>query len=162
MAKISKSPFRSVGKILIVSSILGVVLLAAFSTCGSLIALDLLPLGDVQFPVPVDCTNVSDAPPAAVLDFMEKRRTLEGLSLVRVITCKTHQSSAAVEEGIDNDHRWLPSYVPGPYQYRRYVAVPAVLETLNGTLVVVELCKKSRRRYYRQIVGNCEKYSIWR
>jgi len=139
-----------------------VLLLAPFWKCRSLIASDFLPSSTVEFPVPLDCINVSDAPPPGVLKFMEKRRTLERLSLVSVTTCRTHQSAEAVWKGIDDEHRWLPSYLPGPYQYRRYVAIPATLNTPNGTLVVVELCKRSRWRYYEQIAGDCGKFAIWK
>lgn len=153
-------------KILVVvaSTLLVVILLllAPFWKCRGLIVSDLLPFRDVQFPVPSDCVPVSEAPPASVLEFMEKRRTSERLDLVKVATCRTHQSVEAVWQRINDDHRWLPSYLPGPYQYRRFVVLPATFETPNGTEVVVELCTKSRWRYYEQIVGDCEKFAVWK
>jgi len=132
-------------------------------TCSSLILDDLVPFGsDVSFPVPQDCAALNETPPGATLAAIEKERLYRQLDPGRVTMCETRQSARSFWEDLDRNRQWLPSYVPGLWQYRRVVAIPATVETPAGTLVVVELCRERRWRYYTHVLGNCEKSAIWR
>jgi hypothetical protein len=132
-------------------------------TCCSLILDDLVPLGsDVHFPVPPDCVVLNAPPPVATLAAIEKERLYEQLESGQVTMCRTQQTTSSLSEELNRSPQWLPSYVPGRWQYRRYVAIPAAVETPTGTLVVVELCRKRRWLYYKQICGDPEKYVVWR
>src|ERR1039458_3607127 len=94
-------------------------------TCCSLILDDLVPLGsDVHFPVPPDCVVLNAPPPVATLAAIEKERLYEQLESGQVTMCRTQQTTSSLSEELNRSPQWLPSYVPGRWQYRRYVAIP--------------------------------------
>jgi len=63
-----------------------------------------------------------------------------------------------------HDDHWLPSYVPGTYEFRRTVIiVPYRQPAPQGSPVIAEICLMPWRRYVSQIIGQCDgKYSVWR
>jgi len=138
-------------------------LLARRCTCCLLILDDLVPFGSgVHFPVPPDCVAVNETTPGATFAAIATQRLYRQLDPGRVTMCRTRQSAEIFWEDLLRNRQWLPSYVPGTWQYRRNVAIAATSEAPNGTLVVVEMFKERRWRYYKHVLGNCEKYAIWR
>ena len=63
-----------------------------------------------------------------------------------------------------NDPRWLPSYVPGAYQFRRtIIVVPIGPATPQRSHIVAEVCLMPWRKYLSQVVGVCKgKYAVWK
>jgi hypothetical protein len=161
-----RRPF-GVRRALVIAIALSLCVLAFVSvprwTCCSLILDDLVLFGwDARFPVPPGCVTVNETLPGATLAAIEKERLLRRLEAGRITMCRTRQSAEAFWEDLLRNPQWFPSYVPGTWQYRRYVAIAATSETSAGTLVVVEMCKERRWHYYKHVLGNCEKYTMWR
>jgi hypothetical protein len=63
-----------------------------------------------------------------------------------------------------NDSHWLPSYVPGTYQFRRTVIiVPYAQPTPQRSPVIAEVCLMPWGKYFSQLAGQCNgKYKVWR
>jgi hypothetical protein len=96
--------------------------------------------------------------------YLEKERTARGLIFKEWITCrKVGQFQGAGLAFMDDPH-WLPSYVPGTYQYRRTVIIGPYAQPIpQGSPVVAAVCLKPWRQYLSQIAGQCDgKFSIWK
>jgi hypothetical protein len=63
-----------------------------------------------------------------------------------------------------NDPHWLPSYVPGTYQFRRTVMIiPYAQPTPQGSPIIAEVCLMPWRKYVPQLAGQCDgRYKVWR
>ena len=155
-------PLRLLGGLLIVG-MLAVVLLILFPslpdpTCAALLVRS---ESDVPIPLPASCVRSRDVAADNMVKYLEKERNGRGLIFKEWITC------AEVPAGgfaFMNDPHWLPSYVPGTYQFRRTVIIVSYAQpTPQGSPVIAEVCLMPCRRYVSQLAGQCDgKYSVWR
>jgi hypothetical protein len=62
------------------------------------------------------------------------------------------------------DSRWLPSYVPQTYEFRRTVIIlPYSRVTAGPSSVVAMVCLMPMRKYVSLIAGQCDgKFAVWK
>jgi len=118
---------------------------------------------DEPIPLPANCLQTAEVPVDSVVKDLENERHRRGLIFKQWITCKTPDQPANLF-AFEHDARWLPSYAPESYQFRRTVvvlrnAVPAP----QGSSVVAEVALMPWRMYFSQVAGQCDgKFSVWR
>jgi hypothetical protein len=157
-------PLRLLGGLLIVG-VLAVVPLILFPslpdpTCAALLVRS---ESDVPILLPANCVR-SRGVTAYNMDmvkYLEKERNGRGLVFKEWITCTEVPAGGFA---FMNDPHWLPSYVPGTYQFRRTVIiVPYAQPTPQGPPVIAEVCLMPWRKYVSQLAGQCDdKYKVWR
>lgn len=127
-------------------------------TCASLIVRS---EKEVTIPLPANCARVSAADPDTMAKYLEDERNRRGLTFSQWIICNEAPTGGFA---FMDDPLWLPSYVPGTYQYRRTVViVPYAQPIPKGSQVVGEVCLMPWRKYIRQIAGQCNgKFSVWK
>lgn len=110
------------------------------------------------------CFQVTEVPPDNMVKYLENERNRRGLVFKKWITCKTASQTATPSFALEQDPRWLPSYVPGTCQFRRTVVIlPHARPVPEGSPVVAEVCLMPRRRYVSEIAGQCDgKFSVWK
>ena len=127
-------------------------------TCAALLARS---EQEVPIALPANCARVGNVSSDPMVNYLENERNTFGLISKEWITC------AEVPAGgfaFMDDPRWLPSYVPGRYQFRRTVIiVPYTQPVPQGSPVVAEICLEPWGKYIRQIAGQCDgKLSVWK
>ena len=127
-------------------------------TCASLIVRS---EKEISIPLPANCARVSAVDPDSMVEYLEDERSRRGLTFGQWIVCK--ETTTGGFAFMDNPS-WLPSYVPGTYQYRRTVViVPYAQPIPKGSKVVGEVCLTPWWKYIRQIAGQCNgKFSAWK
>jgi hypothetical protein len=159
-------PLRLLGSFL-VGGVLILILLIFFPLwppdprCAALLA---LPEEDVVIRLPANCTLSADVPADDMVKYLENERKRRGLVFKKWITCKTSSQTPKAVFDFDHDPRWLPSYVPLTYQFRRIVVIlPYARPIPEGSPVVAQVCLMPRRRYISQIAGECNgKFAVWK
>jgi len=116
---------------------------------------------DALILLPANCSRNRSMDSDSMVKYLEDERNRRGLLFRQWIICNGTPESSF---GFMNDPRWLPSYVPGTYQYRRTVIiVPYAQPIPEGSPVIAEVCLMPWRNYIRQIAGECTgKYSVWK
>jgi hypothetical protein len=129
--------------------------------CAALLA---RPENDVIIPFPANCIQTTEAPADSMMKYLENERNRRGLIFVKWVICKTPSQTATPGFAFERDPRWLPSYVPGTYQFRRTVIIlPYALRSPEGSPVAAEMCLMPRRMYVSQIAGQCDgKFAVWK
>jgi hypothetical protein len=127
-------------------------------TCTSLLARS---VGEVAIHLPANCALVPDAVSDEMVNYLEHERSSRSLVFRKWITCSVLQTGGFA---FMNDPHWLPSYVPGTYQYRRTViVVPYARSIAQGSPIVGEVCLMPWRKYISQVAGQCDgKFSVWK
>jgi hypothetical protein len=129
-------------------------------TCLSLLARS---EGEVAISLPANCARSRNVASDKMVTYLERDPNGRGLIFKEWITCR--EVPAGGFAFMDDSH-WLPSYVPGTYQFRRTVIIvsyPYAGPIPKGSPVVAEVCLMPWRKYILQIAGQCSgKYSVWR
>ena len=122
--------------------------------------LTLLPEEDAAILLPTNCTQTTEAPVDDVVRYLVKERQQRGLIFKKWIICKP--DSAVIN--FDHDKRWLATYRPVAYQFRRtLVILPYAQPIPEKSPVVAEVCLMPRRKYLSQIVGQCNgRFAVWK
>lgn len=117
-------------------------------------------VGDVKIALPANCALTPKADADEMVKYLERERATRNLVFRDLIICK-----GTPGEGFSflNDHRWMPSYVPETYQFRRTVVIlPYAQPVPKGSPVVAEVCRMPWRRYIRLVAGQCHtKFLVW-
>jgi hypothetical protein len=152
--------------LLVLAGVLALILFVFFPylpdpKCAALLARS---ENDVTIPLAANCIQTTEAPPVNMLKYLENERNRRGLIFKKWVICKTPSQTATPGFAFERDPRWLPSYVPGTYQFRRTVIIlPYALAVPEGSPVVAEVCLMPRRRYVSQISGQCDgKFAVWK
>lgn len=116
---------------------------------------------EVPMALPANCARIRNLDSDNMVRYLENERNRRGLVFKEWITC---QEVPAGGFAFMNDPHWLPSYVPGTYQFRRTVIiVPYAQPAPQGSPVVAEVCLMPWRKYIRQIARQCDrKFSVWK
>jgi hypothetical protein len=124
----------------------------------------LLEQRDAPMFLPTDCTLTEKAPTGDALGRLEAERRKRGLSHQSWIECASAVGAQEWVRAMEADRRWLPSYVPGTYQWRRTIVVLAGRSANSvGPQVVAEVCGMPRWPYIQQIRGECDgKFAVWK
>jgi hypothetical protein len=122
------------------------------------------PESDADIPLPANCILTTDVPPDDLVKYLKNERNRRGLIFKKWITCKTPNQTPTPGFAFERDPRWLPSYVPGTYQFRRTVIIlPYAQPVPEGSSVVAEVCLMPWRKYVSQIAGQCDgKFTVWK
>jgi hypothetical protein len=114
-----------------------------------------------SIPVPANCALTRNVAPDEMEKYLERERFARNLIFKEWITC---QGVPVAGFRFADDPRWLPSYVPGTFQFRRTVIiVPTAPPLPQGSRVVAEVCVMPWRQYLRQIAGQPNgKFSVWK
>jgi hypothetical protein len=127
---------------------------------------DLLAISDrdVAIPLPPNCVESSEAPPDAMVKYLDSERTQRGLVFKKWIICKSSGAASKPSLDFEQDPRWLPSYRPLTYQFRRTVVIlPYGQSALGESPVAAEVCLIPKQRYASQIAGECDgKFAVWK
>ena len=156
--------FRRLGW-LIAGGALVLILLIFFSSAVDPRCAPLLAHSDeVVVPLPPNCTQTSVRPTGEMTNNLERERNQRDLILKSWIICKPSNSPPEISLLLDQDPRWLPSYVPGTYQFRRTVVIfPYAQPVSEGSKVIGVVCLVPWRRYASQIAGQCDgKFAVWK
>jgi len=162
MVDASEKP-RWRGWIVFAGAILAVTLIVVVfpieRSCVSLLA-----AGEPPMMLPKDCTLERIPPSEQRFENLEAERLQRGLKREGWIECAPTANARAWLNSLETDRRWLPSYVPGAYEWRRTVIVvgggPA---SATGTQVIGEVCLMPWRRYIQLIRGECGgKFAVWK
>jgi len=96
--------------------------------------------------------------------YLENARKQRGLVFKAWITCKPSNQTQTTEFAFTHDAHWLPSYVPGAYQFRQTVILSgSAPPTAQESAVAGEVCLMPKRRYVSQIAGQCDgKFAVWK
>jgi hypothetical protein len=115
----------------------------------------------VSIPVPPNCALTRDVAPDAMEKYLARERSTRNLIFKEWITC---QGVPVAGLTWADDPRWLPSYMPGTFQFRRVVIlVPHAQPIPEGSEVVAEVCVLPWRQYLRQIAWEYNgKFSVWK
>jgi len=115
----------------------------------------------VPIPVPANCALTRNVAPDEMEKYLERERFARNLIFKEWIACRGVPVAGFT---FADDPRWLPSYVPGTFQFRRMVIiVPYARPVPQGSEVVAEVCVMPWRKYLRQIVGEYKgKFSVWK
>jgi hypothetical protein len=124
----------------------------------------LLEQRDASMFLPTDCTLTERAPTGDALGRLQAERSKRGLRHQSWIECASALGAQEWVRAMEADRRWLPSYVPGTYQWRRSVVVLGGRSRNSvGPQVIAEVCVMPRWRYIRQIRGECDgKFAVWK
>lgn len=157
----SKHPHRSLW--LIAGAAIALLFLSAFFKLWNLDrrCLDLLTTSEQETIVlPANCEETSSVPTDAIVEYLENQRKERDLLFKKWITCK----SAPHEFDFLRDSRWMASYVPQTYEFRRTVVIfPYAPVTSKPSSVVAMVCLMPMRRYISLIAGQCDgKYAVWK
>jgi hypothetical protein len=130
-------------------------------SCAALLARS---AGDVSIPLPPNCMRKGELPMDEMAKYLDNDRKRRGLDFKEWIICSEVGPTTYAGFAFLHDRHWLPSYVPGTYQYRRTVIiVPYAPPAPKGSPVVTEIGLMPWRRYFFQITGDCNgKYSVWK
>jgi hypothetical protein len=113
--------------------------------------------------LPQDCQMSANVQTDDKVRYLENDRVRRRLIFKGWITCKQLEQASAREFIFLKDPRWLPSYVPGTYQFRRTVILFPGHPVPKGSRVVAEVCLMGWRKYISQIAGQCgDKFSVWK
>jgi hypothetical protein len=152
--------------LLVVAGLLAFILFMFFTSlpdpkCAALLA---RPESDVHISIPANCIQTTDVPSDDMVKYLENERNTRGLIFKKWITCKTPNQTPTPGFAFERDPRWLPSYVPRAYQFRRTVIIlPYAQPVPKGSSVVAEVCFMPWRRYVSQIAGQCAgKFTVWK
>ena len=152
--------------LLVVAGVLALILFIFFPSlpdpkCAALLA---RPESDVDISLPANYIQTTDVPRDDVVKYLENERNTRGLISKKWITCKTPNQTPTPGFAFERDPRWLPSYVPRTYQFRRTVIIlPYAQPVPKGSSVVAEVCLMPWRRYVSQIAGQCAgKFTVWK
>jgi hypothetical protein len=120
--------------------------------------------GDATIPLPANCVPTSELPAGRVAQYLENERIRRGLIFKRWITCETSHQTSNFGFAFEHDARWLPSYVPRTYQFRRTVVIlPDTVPAPQGSPVAAEVTLIPWRMYLSEIAGQCDgKFSVWK
>jgi hypothetical protein len=116
---------------------------------------------EVPIDLPANCARIANVGSDDIVKYLEKERNTYRLVPEGWITCREVPAGGFV---FMNDPHWLPSYVPGQYQFRRTVIiVPYAPPAPQGSPVVAEVCVMPWGKYLREIAGQCDgKFSVWK
>jgi hypothetical protein len=114
----------------------------------------------VSIPVPRNCALTRNAAPDEMQKYLERERFARKLIFKEWITCPDVPVAGFT---FADDRRWLPSYAPGAFQFRRTVViVPYARPIPQGSAVVAEVCVMPWHKYLRQIVWEYNgKFALW-
>jgi len=135
---------------------------------GGCVALVAVSGREVAVPLPPDCVQSANVPEDDMVKYLENEPHRSGLVFKSWITCSTSSQAQAAgfafERAFERDPRWLPSYVPRTYQFRRTVVIlPYARPVPEKSPVVAQVCRVPWRRYVSQIAGECNgKFSVWK
>jgi hypothetical protein len=152
-----------IGWILTVCLVLGIAafLLTPFieQDCTSL-----LTQSEAPMMLPPGCKVTVGAHAERGLENFDAERRTRGLEHESWIECASAADGQAWLGGLEANRRWLPSYVPGTYQWRRTVIVVShASSNFPETHVIAEVCFMPRWRYIQQIRGQCDgKFAVWK
>jgi hypothetical protein len=120
--------------------------------------------GDVDIPLPEGCLLTRQVPPDQMVQYLENDRRGRGLIFRAWITCSPLEPTKTRDFGVLHDLRWLPSYTPQTYQFRRIVLVfPYSQPIPRNSPVVAEVTLMPWFRYARQLSKQCDgKFLVWR
>jgi hypothetical protein len=111
----------------------------------------------VQPPLPAGCAEVSEASSDDMVKYLEHEREERGLIFEKWIACTLPTDSSKPIFPFEPDSRWLPSYVPGTYQFRRTVVIISYARPVpTASRVVAEVCLVPWTRYVHDIGGKCD------
>jgi hypothetical protein len=118
----------------------------------------------VAVPLAPNCVEAETVPEDAMVRYLENERKQRGLIFKSWITCKPSNEMAASAFDFARDPRWLPSYRPLCYQYRRTIVILPYTEPIpQGSPVAAQVCLMPKRRYLAQIAGQCDgKFAVWK
>ncbi len=118
----------------------------------------------VPISLPPNCMLTADTPDDEMVKYLENDRKWRGLVFKAWIICKPSNQAQATDFAFTRDPRWLPSYVPRAYQFRRTVIITPVGQRIpRGSAVAAEVCLMPRWRYALLIAGQCDgKFSVWK
>jgi len=121
------------------------------------------PQEDVAVPLPDGCSLASDVPPDRMVDYLENERKERGLVFKSWIRCDGASPVRSQRLSFDRDSRWLPTYVPGAYQFRQTVVLVALGPAApQGSSIAGQVCIMPRQRYVSLISGQCDgKFAVW-
>lgn len=152
--------------LLVVAGVLALILFIFFPSlsdpkCAALLA---RPESDVGICIPANCIQTRDVRSDDMVTYLENERNTRGLIFKKWITCETPNQTLTSGFAFERDPRWLPSYVPRTYQFRRTVIIlPYARPVPKGSSVVAEVCLMPWRRYVSQIAGQCAgKFTVWK
>ena|SRR2546421_1315480 len=117
-----------------------------------------------SIPLPSNCVQTTQPQTDNMASYLEDQRRKRGLTFKGWIICKPSDESAKATFGFVSDSHWLPSYVPGAYQFRRTVIIlPYARPVPEGSPVAGEVTSVRWLEYASQISGQCEqKFSVWK
>ncbi len=117
---------------------------------------------DEEITLPATCTLTANVGSDEMVKYLDQEREQRGLVFKRWITCQEHAERTAFS--FEHDPRWLPSYKPRAYQFRRTVVILPYAEPIpKGSPVVAEICLMPRRRFASLIEGQCNgKFAVWK
>ena len=152
--------------LIVVAGVLALILFIFFPSlpdpkCAPLL---MRPESDVAIPLPDNCMLTTDAAADQVVKYLENERKQRGLVFKAWIHCNPSSQTQTTEFAFTHDPRWLPSYVPGAYQFRQTVILYRYAPPIpQASAVVGEVYLMPRRRYVSQIAGQCDgKFSVWK
>ena len=155
-------PLHLLGALLIVGALVPAALIL-FPSVPATTCAALLVRSDRGAPIalPANCYRTEGAVADDMVSSLEKERNSRGLIFKEWIVCREIPPGGFA---FMNDPRWLPSYVPGTYQFRRTVIiVPTGPAAPQGSPVFAEVCRMPWRKYFSQVVrGFNGKYAVWR
>jgi hypothetical protein len=127
-------------------------------TCASLLARS---QKEVPIALPSNCARIANVGSDNIVNYLDNERNTYGLIPKEWVTCAEVPAGAFA---FMNDPHWLPSYVPGRYQFRRTVIiVPYAQPVPQGSPVVAEISVVPWGKYIRQIAGKCDgKFAVWK
>jgi hypothetical protein len=114
-----------------------------------------------SIPVPANCALTQNVASDEMERYLERERFAGNLIFKEWITC---QGAPVAGFRFADDPRWLPSYVPGTFQFRRTVIIVAAAPpSPEGSRVAAAVCVMPWRQYLRQIAGQYRgKFSVWK
>jgi hypothetical protein len=99
-----------------------------------------------------------------MVQFLENDRRSKGLIFKEWITCRPLEPQQTRDFAVLRDPRWMPSYVPQTYQFRRIVIIFPYDQAagLGSSPVVGEVTLTPWGRYVLQIGTECKgKFALW-
>lgn len=129
-------------------------------SCASLL---LRSAHDVVLHLPESCAQSVAVQTDAVVLSLDKERMRRGLAFKSWIACANVQDDR-IQTSFSDDTRWLPSYIPGAFQFRRTVVIVRHFPGApQQSRVVAEVCFMPWSKYLKQVAGQCgTKFSVWK
>jgi hypothetical protein len=120
--------------------------------------------GEAYISLPAGCIETTNAPSDSVVEYLRNDSSGRGFLLRRWIMCDDAIQASKVRFVFEQDPRWLPSYVPDGYQFRRTVVVfPHSKPVPEASRVAAAVGLVPWRRYVLQVGGQCAtKLSVWK